>query len=115
HPVLPESTVNIWAQLGMTQPIEDLRVADLAWGQLPTGQTIGMIAPVFPRIEAANAIERMRALEAEETLRQATLLGKPAAPAEPAADGTLLPPSPKMDIDDFIKVDLRVGQVLSAE
>ena len=27
----------------------------------------------------------------------------------------MLPPSPKIDIDDFGKVDLRVGQVLSAE
>ena len=27
----------------------------------------------------------------------------------------MLPPSPKIGIDDFAKVDLRVGQVLSAE
>jgi methionyl-tRNA synthetase len=104
HPVLPESTANIWAQLGMTQPIEDLEIAKLAWGQLAPGQKIGMIAPVFPRIEAKSAIERMRALEEEETARQAKLLGKPA----PAS-------SPKIDIEDFGKVDLRVGQVLSAE
>jgi methionyl-tRNA synthetase len=68
-----------------------------------------MIAPVFPRIEAKSAIDRMRALEEEETARQAKLLGKPIAIKE------VEPPSPKIDIEDFGKVDLRVGQVLSAE
>jgi methionyl-tRNA synthetase len=111
HPVLPESTANIWAQLGMTQPLEELELAKLDWGQLLAGQTIGMIAPVFPRIEAKSAIDRMRALEEEETARQAKLLGKPA----PAKQALVDPPSPKIDIEDFGKVDLRVGQVLSAE
>jgi methionyl-tRNA synthetase len=115
HPVLPESTANIWTQLGMTQPLEDLELAKLAWGQLAPGQKIGMIAPVFPRIEAKSAIDRMRALEEEETARQAKLLGKPGPTKEPEPEGTMLPPSPKIDIDDFVKVDLRVGQVLSAE
>lgn len=115
HPVLPESTANIWAQLGMTQRLENLEIAKLAWGQLMAGQQIGMIAPVFPRIEAKSAIERMRALEEEESARQAKLLGKPVATKEAEPEGTMQPPSPKIDIEDFGKVDLRVGQVLSAE
>src|ERR1019366_2130697 len=115
HPVLPESTANIWAQLGITTPLEKLEIAKLAWGQLAPGQTIGMIAPVFPRIEAKSAIDRMRALEEEETIRQAKLLGKPVSTKEAEPAGTILPPSPKIDIDDFVKIDIRVGQVLSAE
>ena len=115
HPVLPESTANIWAQLGMTTPVEKLEIAKLAWGQLAPGQNIGMIAPVFPRIEAKSAIDRMRALEEEETIRQAKLLGKPLPSKEAEPAGIILPPSPKIDIDDFVKIDIRVGQVLSAE
>ncbi len=115
HPILPESTVNIWAQLGMPEPLESLEIARLAWGQLMPDQKIGLIAPVFPRIEAKSAIERMRALEEEETIRQAKILGKPIAVKEPEPEGTIQPPSPKIDIEDFGKVDLRVGQVLSAE
>lgn len=117
HPVLPESTANIWAQLGMTEPLETLPIMNLAWGQLKPGQPIGLLAPVFPRIEGKSAIEQMRALEEQETLRQQTLLGRaPETKPEPAApQGTILPPSEKITIDDFAKVDLRVGQVLSAE
>src|SRR5437868_7703075 len=75
-------------------------------------QKIGMIAPVFPRIEAKSAIDRLRVLEEEETARQAKLLGKPAA-AAPKQECE--PPLPKIGIEDFAKVDLRVGQVISAE
>ena len=115
HPVLPESTANIWTQLGMTSSLENFEIAKLDWGQLPAGQKIGMIAPVFPRIEAKSAIDRMRALEEEETARQAKLLGKPIEVKVAESEGTILPPSPKIAFDDFDKVDLRVGQVLSAE
>ena len=115
HPIMPESTANIWAQLGMTRPLESLAINDLDWGQLPAGQPIGVIAGVFPRIEARSAIDRMRALEEAETARQARLLGKTVEVKEAAPQGTILPPSPKIDIEDFGKVDLRVGQVVTAE
>src|SRR5450631_353998 len=39
-PVLPESTLKIWAQLGMAEPVESVRLDTLAWGQLPAGQKI---------------------------------------------------------------------------
>ena len=50
----------------------------------------------------------MRTLEQEETIRQEILVGKRAAPAEP-------PASDRIPIDDFVKVDMRVGKVLTAE
>jgi methionyl-tRNA synthetase len=115
HPIMPESTAKIWEQLGMTSSLETLELAKLDWGQLAAEQRIGQVAPVFPRIDAKSAIERMRVLEEEETARQAKVLGKPAPEAAAQEEGTIAPPSPKIEIDDFVKVDLRVGQVLSAE
>jgi methionyl-tRNA synthetase len=53
----------------------------------------------------------MEKLEEEESARQAALLGK--KPAEPEV--VIQPPSPKIAIDDFVKVDLRVGEVKTAE
>jgi methionyl-tRNA synthetase len=116
HPILPQSTARIWEQLGMTSPLGEFEIAKLDWGQLTAGQKIGQATPVFPRLDAKSAIERMVSLEEQETLRQAQVLGRAAANAEakPAAV-PVEAPSPKIEIDDFSKVDLRVGQVLSAE
>jgi methionyl-tRNA synthetase len=110
YPVLPQSAEKIWAQLGMTDRIESVSLGALTWGQLPTGQRIGEVAPVFPRIEAKEAIARMRELEVKVSADQAALLGKKPAPEPESA-----PEAPKISIDDFGKVELRVGLVLSAE
>ena len=109
-PVLPQSAPRIWTQLGMTGSLEDIRFDSLAWGQLPTGQKIGEIAGVFPRIEVKDAIAKMTELEEKVAAEQAVILGKTSAPPANVA-----PPSPKIAIDDFGKVDLRVGEVKFAE
>jgi methionyl-tRNA synthetase len=114
YPVLPESTAKIWAQLGMTSPLEDVRYESLDWGQIPAGQKIGEISGVFPRIELKEAVDKMRLLEEKVTAEQAKLLGRPVS--EPAAEAAqVAPPSEKIAFDDFAKVDLRVGIVVSAE
>jgi methionyl-tRNA synthetase len=110
-PVLPQSAPKIWSQLGMTEPIDGLRFETLEWGTLQPGQKIGEIAAVFPRIELKEAVEKMRTLEEAVTAEQNILLGK--KPAAPPAN--VAPPSPKIAIDDFVKVDLRVGVVHFAE
>jgi methionyl-tRNA synthetase len=107
YPVLPESTRKIWSQLGMTEPIESVRFESLQWGGLKPGQKIGEIAGVFPRIELKPAVDKMRELEAEVTAAQQILLGKK---PEAAVEGIA-----RIGIDDFLKVDLRVGQVLTAQ
>jgi methionyl-tRNA synthetase len=113
-PVLPESTARIWAQLGMTTPLTEVDLNTLTWGQLPAGQIIGEVTPVFPRLDPKISIDKMRALEVEETARQAAIMGRtPAAPAEPATP--FAPLAPRITIDDFVKIDMRVGLILSAE
>jgi methionyl-tRNA synthetase len=107
YPVLPESTRKIWAQLGMPEAIETVRFESLAWGGLKPGQKIGEISGVFPRIELKPAVDKMRELEAEVTAAQQVLMGKK---PEPVPEGPA-----KIAIDDFLKVDLRVGLVLTAQ
>jgi methionyl-tRNA synthetase len=105
-PVLPESCAKIYAQLGFTRPITEVRTKDLHWGHLPAGQALGTVAAVFPRADPKIAIEKMKELEVEEYARQQAVLGKT---VEPKVEGT-----PPIAIDDFLKVDLRVGVVLDA-
>jgi methionyl-tRNA synthetase len=108
YPVMPEATKKIWEQLGMQGSLESGRAADLHWGRLPAGQKIGKISGVFPRIDEKPAIAKMKEMEIKEKARQDALLGKKPAEAPPAVE------SPVINIDDFAKVDLRVGIVLSA-
>jgi methionyl-tRNA synthetase len=110
-PVLPESAAKIWTQLGYTTPLEAIRTADLQWGKLAAGQSIEAGPGVFPRADPKVMTDQMKQGEAAELARQQALLGKAPAPAaEPAAaEGA------SITIDDFAKVDLRVGQVKSAE
>jgi methionyl-tRNA synthetase len=93
----------------MTAPIESVTFADLHWGKLPAGQKIGSVAAVFPRLDA-TAIAKMETLEVQEKERQAELFGAPKPAAAPAQDAAA-----KITIDDFLKVEMRVGQVVSAE
>jgi methionyl-tRNA synthetase len=109
-PVLPQSAPKIWAQLGMTEPIESVRFDTLEWGGLQPGQRIGEVSAVFPRIDLKEAVASMRAIEEQVTAGQAALLGKETEPAAAPA-----PVDARIAIDDFAKVELRVGLVLSAE
>jgi methionyl-tRNA synthetase len=107
-PAVPQSTRKIWAQLGMRIDLDTVRIDELRCGQLEPGQPIGKVEAVFPRVELKPAVERMRELDAELVARQNALLGKPAPPAVEA-------PAEKIPIEDFAKIDMRVGEVLSAE
>ena len=84
---------------------------------LKPGQHLGVVEGVFPRADAKVCIDQMRKLEEEEVARQAQILGKkpePAAAAEaPKAPAASSEP-PNITIDDFVKVDLRVGIVKDA-
>ncbi len=123
-PVIPESAAKIWAQLGFETSLDSVRTDDLTWGKLPVGQTIQNLAGVFPRADLKLMTEEMKQGEAAELARQKELLGQTAAPAEAAAPAAppapamaegVSPIAPEITIDDFIKVDLRVGLVKTAE
>lgn len=115
YPVLPDSTAKIWEQLGMPKALDKTLVAELHWGHLEAGQKIGIITPVYPRIEAKPAIAKMQELEIAEKARQDVLMGKVAAVPEAPEIAVTVAIAESITIDDFIKVDLRVGQVKSAE
>jgi methionyl-tRNA synthetase len=110
YPVMPESARNIWTQLGMPHPIESVGIAELHWGHLKPGQKVGTVSGVFPRLDA-KAIDKMQELEANEKERIAALF----APAQPAQATATAATDGKIAIDDFVKVDMRVGKVLAAE
>jgi methionyl-tRNA synthetase len=129
HPVVPDATAKIWMQLGLGD-IKQLALSALTWGQLPLATKLGEIHPVFPRADK-SAIERMQKMEEEQrgtAVEAAVVEGAAqtkAAPvaaaagagtaAVPAVTSPALPSDGKISIDDFAKVELRVGLVKVAE
>jgi methionyl-tRNA synthetase len=112
--VLPESAGKIWAQLGFRTHLDAGRTKDLHWGHLKAGQKLGVVAAVFPRADAKASIEKMMALEKEEVTRQLELLGKKPKPVAVIAAAAASSDTAHISIDDFGKVDLRVGIVKDA-
>ncbi len=133
YPILPESTAKVWRQLGLGE-IEDAaksgELDTVAWGGLKAGTRFGEPAPLFPRAEK-DAIERMENLEKENNLTavaavsgeaggspvvsEVTAPGPVKLPETPVTTTGAAPLAPQITIDDFVKVDLRVAQVLVAE
>ncbi|HTC93851.1 MAG TPA: methionine--tRNA ligase [Terriglobales bacterium] len=135
HPIIPQATARIWAQLGLGD-IRNLKLNDLQWGQLQLGTKLGTIEPVFPRADK-SAIERMKQMEEQhhgsgsseekapatqsagssgQAAKQA-LAPAASAPASVAAPATnnSSGDNNKIGIEDFTKIELRVGQVKTAE
>ena len=133
HPVIPDATARIWSQLGLGE-IDKFDLRSLAWGQLQLGTKLGRVEPVFPRADKST-VERMQQMEQQSTTAAASKETTTASPElPPAGTGTrpgqaatpaVVAPSPPasvpaavdntITIDDFLKVELRVGQVKVAE
>src|SRR5580704_4954432 len=129
HPVIPEATQKIWEQLGQQGKIEDQRIDKVEWGALKGGTRIGKIEAVFPRAEKNQILEKIETMENEIRNPGSTSVGgqpgateadvpKPsgaAAPAASAAAANAPAADAKISIDDFAKIELKVGLVKSAE
>jgi methionyl-tRNA synthetase len=129
HPVIPEATQKIWEQLGQQGKIEDQRIDKVEWGALKGGTRIGKIEAVFPRAEKNQILEKIETMENEIRNPGSTSVGgqpgateadvpKPsgaAAPAASAAAANAPAADAKISIDDFAKIELKVGFVKSAE
>jgi len=115
HPVLPASTAKIWTLLGLPGSVAAVELDGLRWGQLAPETQMGKAQALFPRVEKNEAIERIEAMANEE------LNPKPAAaPAAPSGGtpGAAVAPQAapdKIGIEDFAKVEMRVGQIKTAE
>jgi methionyl-tRNA synthetase len=142
YPVMPSATEEIWAQLGMTGSPAASDPAKLKWGELQEGTPIGEIKPLFPRIDKAKTMAEIKeqeqeagkggtndrvtqesgvhateadavpgSVESPQTKASPPMQHATEADAVPGADGI----ASFIDITDFARVDLRVGEVLTAE
>ena len=115
YPVLPESMPVIWKTLGQSGELAKQQLNELKWGGLRGGTKFSETEALFPRLDVEQTVNKMADLEKEVLKEQAEVLGKP-APAEEEAPKkeAIVIDTPEIQIDDFFKVDMRVGLVVAA-
>jgi methionyl-tRNA synthetase len=122
HPVLPEATQKIWSQLGQAEPLGSVQMDLLSWGQLKPGTKTGKPEGIFPRVDKNETIARIEAMEQEKPApaapAAAVSAAAPAAPGTGASTAATTQPvavNAKIGIEDFAKVEMRVGLVKAAD
>jgi len=130
-PVMPAVAGRLLAQLGGADAPRD--EAALAWGGLPTGQPLGELGALFPRVDVEAYFAEGTVDEKKPGTTQKIQIDQSGAtaavPAEPAAAPAASTAAPaaapiqaaapdesgQIDIEEFGRVKLVVGTVLTAE
>ena len=126
YPVMPNASAGIYQQLGMSQNVSNINPRELSWGGLEPGQAIGEVKPLFPRIDKAKTMTEIKAEKSEvrdqtsggssdERASSATVREGSEGSGQHATEADAVPGVAYIDITDFAKIDLRVGEVRTAE
>ena len=120
YPVLPDSASKIWLLLGQSSSLAAFEMDGLRWGQLVPGAALGKAQTLFPRVDKSEAMERIESMADEERNpipAPPAPAAMPASPAAPSGAAAAAAPaaSDKIGIEDFTKVEMRVGQIKTAE
>jgi len=138
YPVIPETAERLWQLMGGAGNPGDQRFDGLRWGDLKPGTQL-----VFPRLDKAATLAKLDELAEADLEREIPKVGaqhaaplqaqrdKPKEKQSMESEGTKSPspepqiptpaaPAPsaeaaKISIEDFAKVEMRVGQIQTAE
>ncbi|MGP0629413.1 methionine--tRNA ligase [Nitrospina sp. 32_T5] len=103
YPFMPDTTKKMMTQLGIDNSIEEQGLASIrTWGWFPATTEIKQGEQIFPRIEDKAAEKILSSVEAKASDEGAS--------AEAEGNGDNL-----IQIDEFMKLDLRVALVIEAE
>jgi methionyl-tRNA synthetase len=116
-PFMPATARRIFATLGL--PADDPGASALEWGGLPLQVPLSEAPPLFPRVDREAYFQRKEG----ETMKEGSTPPPPpatpdASPPNPTAGSLATPAAPtdgRISIEDFQKVQLVTGRVLSAE
>ncbi len=126
YPVMPHACQKLWGQLGQRGPIIDQNLPSIRFEDLKSGTQVAKPEPIFPRLDKAKTLAKLHELaeadydrdKSKEALKSVeTESPKTPKSQTPRAEPRPSSPSPdqKISIEDFAKVDMRVGEVKSAE
>ena len=127
YPVMPESAASIYSQIGLTDDIAAVNPKKLEYGELKSGTKIGETKAVFPRIDKTKVMNEIN--EAMDNGKLKMDNEEKAAASNPTETMTAAVKNERqmtvddaqteeesfITIDDFLKVELRVGEIKVAE
>ena len=124
-PVLPDSCSKVWKQLGQQEALNLQRLDRLQWSRELSGNRLGEITAVFPRLDRKSLLESLfgsgsggqkQSADSRDKKKPAAVRKDSAKESTSAKTSASSPAGGKtIGIEDFVKVDLRVGQVVEAE
>ncbi|MBU5443056.1 methionine--tRNA ligase [Paenibacillus sp. MSJ-34] len=117
QPFLTQAPHKVWAQLGISAGELTSWGSIRTFGIIPAGTKLSKGEPIFPRLDAEQEVAAI-AEAMSGTAPSADAAGN--EPESPSASSASAPPAAaeeaeEISIDDFMKVDLRVAQVIHAE
>lgn len=120
YPVMPEATKKIFAQIGLSGNLAALNPENLIYGELKPGTPIGEVQAVFPLIDKMKVMSEIQASKDKGQESKVEAEKPQTPPPANAAQGEAPPPPADeaenyISIEDFIKVELRVGEIKVAE
>lgn len=142
-PVMPESAAKIYAQIGLNDDLAAVNPENLVYGELKAGTRIGETQAVFPRIDKTRVMSEITEsgklkMENDEKTETAEIIAASSVAPEAVSDGNKIAPSQNeksnnqtdgqpateegqtaaenfITIDDFLKVELKIGEVKVCE
>ena len=131
YSVMPESAEKIYRQIGLRDDLVKLDPASLSWGDLEAGTAIGETESVFPRIEKSKVMSEIKEQSAVSG-QESAVSDQPPTSTNQATNNEQRTTNDEqrtntdelrttnndqefITIDDFLKVELRVGEVKIAE
>jgi methionyl-tRNA synthetase len=121
YPVMPEATANIYRQIGLRDDVSTINPENLKYGELQAETQIGETQAVFPRLDKTkimNEINEQKVIDVAQNVveePEKTAQAPNAKQAVPNAEQPANEEENFITIDDFLKVELKVGEIVVAE
>lgn len=118
YPVMPNAAKEIYRQIGLSEDIAQINPENLAYGELQPETKIGETSAVFPRIDKTkvmNEIVSESRVESRDSRVEEKATTKIESQSQGDEQSNIANQTSQIEIDDFLKVELRVGEILVAE
>jgi methionyl-tRNA synthetase len=121
YPVMPEATASIYRQIGLSDDVSTINPENLKYGELQAETQIGETQAVFPRLDKTkimNEINEQKVIDGAQNTVEEPAKTAQTPNAEQSAPNAEQPANEEenfITIDDFLKVELKVGEIVVAE